>query len=153
MVKLSTDIHAISRQLHPSILDDLGLTDAIESECRNFTQREGIRVSYVSEGIPPQLSKEIGLTIYRIIQEGLRNIAKHAETEEAHVSLIGHNNSISLIVKDAGKGFNPTDPQTKQGLGLISMEERIRLLNGELSIQSSIDQGTVIEARVPLEDI
>jgi signal transduction histidine kinase len=152
MVKLSTDIHAISRQLHPSILDDLGLADAIESECRNFTQREGIRVNYVAKGIPPKLSKEIGLTIYRIIQEGLRNIAKHAEAEEAHVSLNGHNKSISLTIKDAGKGFNPTDPTTKQGLGLISMEERIRLLNGELSIQSSTDQGTVIEARVPVED-
>lgn len=152
LVKLSTDIHAISRQLHPSILDDLGLVDAIESECRNFTQREGIKVNYVPKAIPPKLSKEIGLTIYRIVQEGLRNIAKHAEAEEAQVSLIGHNNSISLIIQDAGKGFNPDDPKTKQGLGLISMEERTRLLNGELSIHSSIDQGTVIEARVPVED-
>jgi len=150
MVKLSSDVHAISRQLHPSILDDLGLVDAIKSECNNFTQREGIVVNYKPVRLPPRIPRDIALCIYRIIQEGLRNIAKHAQATEAHVSLIGKNDALHLSIKDTGIGFDPLQAKKKTSLGLASMEERVRLIQGDFSIQSKQGQGTVIRVRAPL---
>jgi len=150
MVKLSADVHAISRQLHPSILDDLGLVDAIKSECDNFTQREGIVVTYRPKGIPPTVPRDIAVCIYRIIQEGLRNIAKHAQASKAQISLVDKDDSIHLSIKDTGIGFDPTQVKKKTGLGLASMEERVRLIQGDFSIQSKRGQGTVIRVRAPL---
>ncbi len=152
MVKLSTDVHAISRQLHPSILDDLGLVDAIKSECNNFTQREGIVVNYKPVRLPPRIPRDIALCIYRIIQEGLRNIAKHAQATEAHVSLIGKNDALHLSIKDTGIGFDPLQAKKKTSLGLASMEERVRLIQGKISIESQPGQGTVIQVKAPLGD-
>ncbi len=150
MVKLAADVHTISRQLHPSILDDLGLVSAIESECTSFSEREGIRVKYESKNVPAVLPKDVALCIYRIIQESLRNIAKHAQTREAHVTLTGNDGGIHLSIKDTGIGFHPAQGRGKPGLGLASMEERVRLIQGDLSVQSRPGQGTVIEVRVPL---
>ena len=150
MVELSTDVHAISRQLHPSILDDLGLVDAIKSECNNFTQREGIVVNYKPVRVPPRVPRDIALCIYRIIQEGLRNIAKHAQATEAHVSLIGKDDALHLSIKDTGIGFDPLQAKKKTSLGLASMEERVRLIQGDFSIQSQPGQGTEIKVRAPL---
>ncbi len=150
MVKVAADVHAISRQLHPSILDDLGLVSAIESECTSFSEREGIRVKYESKNVPAVLPKDVALCIYRIIQESLRNIAKHAQTREAHVILTGNDGGIHLSIKDTGIGFHPAQGRGKPGLGLASMEERVRLIQGDLSVQSRPGQGTVIEVRVPL---
>ncbi|MCP4397913.1 MAG: hypothetical protein GY801_11535, partial [bacterium] len=89
MVKLSEDVHAISRQLHPSILDDLGLVDAIRSECLRFTRQEGIVVHYTPEDVSSTIPGDVALCLYRILQEGLRNIVKHARAKEAFVSLTG----------------------------------------------------------------
>ena len=150
MVELSTDVHAISRQLHPSILDDLGLVDAIKSECNNFTQREGIVVNYKPVRVPARVPRDIALCIYRIIQEGLRNIAKHAQATEAHVSLIGKDDALHLSIKDTGIGFDPLQAKKKTSLGLASMEERVRLIQGDFSIQSQPGQGTEIKVRAPL---
>ncbi len=150
IVKLSSDVHAISRQLHPSILDDLGLVEAIKSECNNFTQREGIVVRYKPVRLPPRIPRDIALCIYRIIQEGLRNIAKHAQATEAHLSLIGKNDALYLSIKDTGVGFDPLGVKKKTSLGLASMEERVRLIQGNFSIQSQPGQGTEIKVRAPL---
>jgi signal transduction histidine kinase len=94
--------------------------------------------------------RDVGLCIYRIIQEGLRNIAKHAQTSEAHISLVGVDDSINLTIKDNGIGFVKANAKEKQGLGLASMEERVRLIRGDFSIKSKRGKGTVIEVRAPL---
>ncbi|MBW2149646.1 MAG: PAS domain S-box protein [Deltaproteobacteria bacterium] len=150
LVKLSVDVHKISRQLHPSIIEDLGLVDAIESECTNFSHREGINVNYMTRGIPADTPQDIALCIYRIVQEGLRNVAKHAQATEAHISLISKDDQIHVTIKDNGKGFDLENVKNKPGLGLASMEERVRLIRGHLSVQSQPGYGTVIEAKAPL---
>lgn len=150
MVRLSADVHVISRQLHPAILDDLGLVSAIESECSNFSQREGIVVKYEAQNVPPTLPKNVALCIYRVAQEGLRNIAKHAQTQEAYVTLGGTDDTVLLSIGDDGIGFDPSQLRGKAGLGLASIEERIRLIQGDLSLRSQPGGGTVIEVRAPL---
>ncbi|HET7853177.1 MAG TPA: PAS domain S-box protein, partial [Candidatus Methylomirabilis sp.] len=150
IVKLSADVHGISRQLHPSILDDLGLVSAMESECANLTQRAGIAVKYESHNVPTTLPQDVALCLYRIAQEALWNIAKHAQTTEAFVSLVGTEDAITLSVWDDGVGFDPAQLHRKPGLGLASMEERVRLIRGELSVKSEPGRGTEIEVTVPL---
>ncbi len=150
IVELSADIHGIARQLHPSILDDLGLVNAIEAECVNFSQREGIRVTFEPKNVPATLPRDLALCLYRMLQESLRNIAKHAKIDTAVVTLAGRGGGILLSVRDYGIGFDPTQANKKGGLGLVSMTERARLVRGELSVQSRPGQGTTVEIRVPL---
>ncbi len=150
IVKLSSDVHDISRQLHPSIIDDLGLRQAIQSECVNFTKREGITVKYEPDNIPPKIPRDISLCLFRIVQEGLRNIAKHAKVTEAKVTLVGRDNLITLTIEDSGIGFDPTQMRGEAGLGLVSMEERTRLIQGEFLVQSKPGQGTVIRVTAGL---
>jgi signal transduction histidine kinase len=150
IVALSTDIHKISRQLHPSILDDLGLVDAIKSLCTGFSEQERIPVEFTPENLPDILPQALSLCLYRITQESLRNIAKHACSKEAHVTLAGNNGSVLLSIQDSGVGFDPEQVRKRPGLGLASMEERVRLIQGSLSVQSEPAQGTTIEVRAPL---
>ena len=150
LVELSIDTHEISRRLHPSILDDLGLADAVQSECASFAQREGIVVNYKSESVPREVPQDVALCIYRTVQEGLRNISRHARATKAEILLIGKGDTIHLLIKDNGIGFNPLQVKKKGGLGLASMKERVYLVRGDFSIQSQPGQGTVIEALVPL---
>jgi len=152
LVHLSGDIHAISRQLHPSILEDLGLVDAVKSECSSFTQREGIAVDYRTESVPPGIPADVAICIYRIVQEGLRNVAKHADTTHLQVALTGKDDSIHLMIKDQGAGFDPKAMEKKPGLGLVSMQERVRLIQGNISIESRPGKGTVINVRASLKD-
>ncbi|MBN2316495.1 MAG: PAS domain-containing protein [Sedimentisphaerales bacterium] len=150
IVKLSSDVHDISRQLHPSIIDDLGIRQAIQSECVNFTKREGIAVKYEPENIPPNIPRNISVCLFRIVQESLRNIAKHAKVTEAKVRLEGHGDAISLTVEDSGVGFDPAQIRGEAGLGLVSMEERTRLIQGQFQVRSQPGQGTVIQVTAKL---
>jgi two-component system, sensor histidine kinase and response regulator len=152
LIRLSTDVHALSRQLHPSILDDLGLADALRSECGSFSQREGIAVRCSLEEVPRGISRDVALCLYRVAQEGLRNIAKHAKAKEAIVSLAASDEGILLSIEDAGAGFVPGQVSGKPGLGLASMEERARLIGGDLSIRSEPGKGTLIEVWAPLSE-
>jgi signal transduction histidine kinase len=150
IVGISQDVHNLSRQLHPSILDDLGLIKAAESECTRFSRREGIEVVFNHENIPRSIPKDVSLSLYRIIQEGLRNISKHACAEHISVSLKGVDHDVLLSVQDDGIGFDWAEVKENPGLGFLSMRERARLIHGELSIQSQPEKGTVITLRVPL---
>jgi PAS domain S-box-containing protein len=150
IVRISQDVHSLSRQLHPSILDDLGLIKAVESECTNFSRREGIDIVFNHENISTVIPKDVSLSLYRIIQEGLRNISKHACAEHISVSLRGMDHDVLLSVQDDGIGFDSAEVKEKPGLGLSSMRERVRLIQGELSIKSQPEKGTVITVRVPL---
>ena len=145
LIELSQDVHSLSRQLHPSILDDLGLVEALRSECARFSQREEISVRYTPQDIPPGIPKDVALCLYRIAQEGLRNIAKHSAAKEARVSLAATDDSILLSIEDSGVGFDSSQSQGKPGLGLVSMEERARLIGGELSVRSEPGNGTLVE--------
>jgi len=150
LARLSMDTHALSRRLHPSVLEDLGLADAIASECRAFVQREGIKVSTRIEGLSEEVSPDVALCIYRIVQEGLRNVAKHARASEVVVSIIGQDGNIHLSIKDNGIGFDPAQIKKKGGLGLASIQERAYIIGGDFSVESQPGQGTVIEVLAPL---
>ncbi len=150
IVKISQDVHSLSRQLHPSILDDLGLIKAVESECTNFSRREGIEIVFNHENISTVIPEDVSLSLYRIIQEGLRNISKHACADHISVSLRGIDHDVLLSVRDDGIGFDSAEVKEKPGLGLSSMRERVRFIHGELSIKSQPEKGTVITVRVPL---
>jgi signal transduction histidine kinase len=148
LVSLSEDVHALSRQLHPSILDDLGLVEALRSECAGFSRREGIAVAYHPKGTPA-LPKEAALCIYRVAQEALRNIAKHAAVKKATLTLDATGPELLLQVEDRGRGFDPARLRLAPGLGLSSMEERVRLIQARLSLRSAAGKGTLVEVSVP----
>ena len=151
IVKLSSDVHAISRQLHPSILDDLGLGDAVESECHTFTDREGIAVALDLGPLPETVPNDVALCLYRILQEGLRNVAKHAQTDRVGVTLGTEAGGRDLVLRitDAGVGFDAPRARSGPGLGLASMRERARLVGADLLATSAPGQGSTIEVRAP----
>jgi PAS domain S-box-containing protein len=151
VVRISGDIHRISRQLHPSILDDLGLEKAVASECTRFSNREGIDLVCTVENLPETLPKDVSLSLYRIIQESLTNIAKHACASHASVSLKGSDHSLVLSIQDDGIGFDTATTRRKPGLGLASMRERVSIIHGKLCITSEPKKGTAVEVKIPLE--
>jgi signal transduction histidine kinase len=151
LIVLATDIHNMARQLHPAILDDLGLIKAIESECNAFYKREGTRVYFTHENVPLNLEKKISLTLYRTVQEGLRNISKHACAEKILVSLKSANEEIQLSLQDNGIGFDLAEYRSQPGLGLYSLRERVWLTQGTFSIRSSPGAGTIITVGLPVQ--
>ena len=148
--ELSSDIHMISRQLHPSILYDLGLIKAIETECNNYTRLRGISPTLDLDNTIKDVPKEIALCLYRILQEGLRNIGKHARASDIQVRLYMKKNTICLFLKDNGIGFDSASAKERAGIGLASMVERARLINGDLSIESGTEKGTTIKLNIPI---
>lgn len=146
MAQLARDIHGLSRRLHPKLLDDLGLVAAIEAECRAFFERGGAPVRFTAGGDWSALPKPAALALFRIVQESLRNIEKHAGAEEVSIRLQREADSAHLIVEDNGRGFSERRP----GLGLASMEERARLLAGRFRVDSAPGAGTKVEVWLPI---
>ncbi len=147
---LSDDVHRMSRRLHPAILDDLGLEAALREECLSFSQRSGIRVQFQANEVPRTLPSDVALCLFRVAQEALRNIEKHSNAGEVHMVLARHGPEVALVIEDRGDGFQVEEARGQGGLGLISMKERVRLVNGEFSIRSEPGKGTEIEVHVPL---
>jgi PAS domain S-box-containing protein len=148
---LAGDVHAMSRQLHPAILTELGLEAAIREECLGFSAQGGPAVRFEVERVPSSLPENISLCLYRVAQESLRNVAKHAKAAKVRVVLSGTRTGITLRVADTGDGFHRNDVRSKGGLGLVSMEERARLVNGSYSVLSQPGKGTTVELFVPLD--
>ena len=148
----SSDVHGLSRQLHPSNLDYLGLVPAVKSLCAELSHRRELTIEFVVEDHIAQLiiDKDIALCVYRVIQEALTNIIKHAHATYARVDLTLKSRSLQFRITDSGRGFDVEKARSKCRLGLISMEERLRLANGELKITSARMRGTQIEGLVPL---
>jgi signal transduction histidine kinase len=149
----SKDIHDVSRQLHPSIIDDLGIARALQSECRNFTNRTGIEVEYTNHAFDLPIPKDISIVLFRVVQEVLRNIQKHARVQKAELALLGEEGYVCLIVQDYGAGFDPGAARPDHGLGLTSINERVLSVGGTLSLESALNKGTRIQIRVPLEGV
>jgi len=147
---LAENVHAMSRRLHPAILDELGLEAALQEECRSFSADVGIPAQFESKG-PTLLPEDVSLCLYRVAQESLRNIAKHADATSVRVVLTGKKDGITLRIVDIGNGFDLNEIRGKGGLGLISMEERVRLVNGKFTIKSRPGKGTTVEVFVPLK--
>jgi PAS domain S-box-containing protein len=149
LIKLSQDVHSLSRQLHPSILDDLGLADALRSECAAFQQREGITAVLSIKNVPANLSNDTAVCLYRIAQEALRNVSRHSGAGRVEVTLIGGEQEVVLRIRDEGKGFDAQRTRSQGGLGLASMEERARLVEADLVIDSELGKGTTVIVVAP----
>ncbi|MBI3894652.1 MAG: hypothetical protein HY313_01845 [Acidobacteria bacterium] len=147
---LARDVHQLSRELHPSILDDLGLAAALRAECAAFSRQHNIAVQFEPNHVPESLPGPASLSLYRIVQESLRNIGKHAGATAVRVTLDGTDGALVLGVEDNGCGFALDQIKGKRGVGLVSMEERIRLVDGSISIRTQPGMGTTVEARIPL---
>jgi PAS domain S-box-containing protein len=147
---LSNDVRRLSHQLHPSVLDDLGLCAALESAVEEFQDDQGQGFTYVCEGVPEKIPANIATTIYRIAQEALRNIVKHA-SGPGLLSVIGDGSSLRLTVSDAGPGFDVLS-SFRGGLGILSMKERALLVGGQFSITSNPGGSTTIEVTLPIQE-
>jgi two-component system CheB/CheR fusion protein len=147
---LSNDLRRIAHQLHPGILDDLGLGFALKALAEEFAERQEIPVRYTSNSLPENIPSGIASCIYRVTQEALRNVAKHAGHTPVRITLNGTNEGLRLVIRDMGNGFDTRAARQQGGLGIISMQERVRLVGGRISIRSSPGNGTTINVRVPL---
>jgi two-component system, NarL family, sensor kinase len=147
---LSERIRQVSHELHSSILQHVGLPAALNSYCAEFSDREGIAVALdIGNGIE-DVPPEAALCIYRVAQESLRNVARHSGARRAVVTLAGVNGAIELRVADQGVGFDPGQARECRGLGLVSMEERVKLLHGNFLLTTQPGAGTELRAQIPL---
>jgi signal transduction histidine kinase len=147
---VANDVRRIAYQLRPSALEHLGLSVALRSVVREFREREGLEVHFEARRVPRNIAPEIATSVYRIVQEALRNVAKHAGRTAVEVILKGQSNEMRLTVRDHGGGFNASAVQGGGGLGLISMQERVRLIGGDFLLNTSPGGGVEIIVRVPL---
>lgn len=150
LVHLSEDVHALSYRLHPSLLEDLGLAEALQVECDRFQSASGIPVDVALREVPEATPRSAAICLFRVAQEALRNVDRHAGAGAVEVRLLGLEGGLQLAVRDDGVGFDPAVESGRRTLGLASMRERVQLAGGELDIESAPGQGTTIVAWVPL---
>lgn len=149
--QLSDDLHNLAYKLHPSLLQHAGLQPAVEDHIRDVTKRTGLSVLLKANRVCDTLPLDHSTCLFRVLQESLQNVAKHACATEAIVKLSGSSKGVGLSVTDNGKGFDANDKSAHQkGLGLTSMQERLRLLNGFLRVHSRPAEGTKICAWIPV---
>jgi signal transduction histidine kinase len=143
-----SQIRALSSNLHPGMLEDLGLMPTLEWYLNDFGKRTGIKVNFTHSELDQILPGDFNITIYRVIQEALTNIARYAEVKETTVSLTLEKQNLSICIEDKGKGF-AVESQS-QGVGLRGMRERVNALSGKLEINSTPGEGTLIRAELPV---
>ena len=147
--KVSSGLHAISQQLHPSKLDILGLVASVDALCREVSDQHKLRIQFVHHAVPRQLPKDVTLCLFRIAQEALQNVVQHSGSADAAVELSADEDHLELSISDSGAGFSLASAKLATGIGLISMQERMRLVGGHLSIESGSSHGTCIRVRIP----
>ena len=147
---LTGDVQALSHELHPSILDNLGLATAVKSFCREVSEQSGVAVEFVGKNIPDSLPREVSLSLFRVVQEAVHNAIKYSGQMHFEVRLEGTSSELDLEVSDEGVGFDAANTKNGRGLGLVSMAERIHHVSGTFKIDSHPNAGTRICARVPL---
>lgn len=149
MLEISNDVQVLSHELHSSKLEHLGVIAGIKSWCREFAQRQKVEINCIAD-VSSVLSPEIGLTLFRVLQEALHNAIKHSGVRRFEVQLREFGTEVLLVINDSGRGFDLETELQGTGLGLTSMRERVRLVNGTFSIDSKPNRGTTIYVRVPL---
>ena len=148
--ELSDDVRRTAYQLHPSTLEHLGLAAALKAYCADFSRTEGIQVHFEQRRLPETIPDDVALCLYRVTQESLGNVAKHSGARVAAVILAGAQGGLHLKVSDAGKGFDPVAVKGRGGLGIVGIEERVRLLAGSFSIEAQPKKGTAVDVHIPL---
>jgi PAS domain S-box-containing protein len=151
LVRLSEDVHSLAYQLHPSVLEELGLVEALRAECERRGRQGRFTLSMDLESMPAGVGKEAQLCLFRVAQEALNNVGRHAGACAASVTLRHSDGGLLLAVRDDGVGFDPALARACLSLGLASMRERVHLLNGTLDIESAPGRGTTLIAWVPVQ--
>ena len=149
--EIARDVQRISRRLHSSKLEYLGLTAAARSFCKELSEQQKVKIDFSHSGLPPNLSKEVSLSLFRVLQEALHNAIKHSGARYFKVELFRAAEEVQLTVSDAGVGFDLLEAVNRGGVGLTSMQQRIQWLRGVFSINSVPGCGTTVAARVPLK--
>ncbi|HET6407386.1 MAG TPA: sensor histidine kinase, partial [Chthoniobacteraceae bacterium] len=152
LATLSEDAHSLAYRLHPAVLEELGLPDALAAECERFSKANAITVNIDQRGSLHNLPLDIALCLFRIAQEGLRNIARHAQASQVDVTLVEIDRGVQLALRDDGVGFTTNVKPLRPSLGIPGMKERVALLGGEIDIESSPGHGTAIVAWMPLNE-
>jgi len=147
--QITNDVQLLSHELHSSKLEYLGIVGATKNFCQEFSERQKVEIDFQSRDLPAALPTELSLSLFRVLQEALRNAMKHSGVKRFEVRLWGSTGEIHLTVSDLGVGFDSGAAMKSTGLGLTSMQERLRLVGGDLSINSQPKRGTTIHARVP----
>jgi len=148
--EITSDVHNVSRRLHPSQVELLGLVTALANFCKDFATRNGVEIQFIHSGIHSKPPLDAALCLFRVAQEAIRNVQKHSGCQKARIELAEIAGSLNLRVTDEGMGFDPDSRDASQGLGLLSMEERLHSMGGELTVHSRPGSGTCIEASLPL---
>jgi PAS domain S-box-containing protein len=148
-IEIADDVQALSHELHSSKLEYLGVVAGMKSWCKEFGVRQKMEINFISN-MPNPIPLDVGLCVLRVLQEALHNALKHSGVKRVEVRLAEHSNEVRLTVRDSGRGFDIEAVKQGSGLGLTSMRERVRLVNGTISIESRAMGGTTIHVRVPL---
>ncbi len=149
--EIGADLHTLSRRLHPTTLENLGLVPGVSAFCKEFAAQQSMQVDFTHENVPRSVPPEAALCMFRIVQEGLRNAKKHGGASSAQVALELAGDTLHASVSDKGVGFNLKEIRNKDGLGVRSMAERVHLLGGRFEIHSEPQVGTRIDAWVPIQ--
>jgi len=150
LMELSESVHTLSRQLHPAIVEDLGIAIALRSLCEELEQNEGVLIDYDADGVPADVSNDHAICIYRVAQEAFRNIVKHSRATQIQVHLHSKKGALQFQVRDNGIGFNINGAENRIGLGLQSIEERVFLVGGRVRMKTRPGDGTTISVSIPL---
>jgi PAS domain S-box-containing protein len=151
--EIAGDVQSLSHQLHSSKLDYLGITAAIRGFCNEFSKQHGVSVKFTDRDVPRPLPKDVSLCLFRVAQEALHNAVKYSGMSEFTVELSGVEDAVHLVVSDAGAGFDVEEARKRRGLGLLSMQERVHLVQGTFSVESQPGEGTRILALVPVAGV
>jgi PAS domain S-box-containing protein len=149
ITELAKDVQALSHRLHSSKLEYLGLAAAARSFCKELSDQAKVEVEFAHSAVPSTIPKEVSLCLFRVLQEALQNAMKHSGVRLFHVHLHGTPDGVELTVSDDGRGFDKQDGLSRQGLGLISMRERLQMVHGVLEVKTQPGAGTIISARIP----
>ncbi len=147
---LSSSVHRLSHELHPVKLEQLGLVAALRGLCRELGAAHRVAIEFAPSAEPRLVPDDIALCVYRIVQEGLQNVINHSGSTTAKVELMSDEDELRLVVSDQGCGFDSTVVSDESSLGFVSMRERVRLVRGQVSVQSRKGEGTQIKVQVPL---
>jgi two-component system NarL family sensor kinase len=151
VAELSEDVRHLAYHYHPSILDDLGLSIALQRLVEDVGSRNHLEARITCHDLPKMLPQDVATCLYRIAQESLNNVVRHAKASRIEVALAQSSMGLTFTIADNGVGFPPDHPRTESGgLGLLSMKERVALVGGTLTIESAIGTGTTLQASIPL---
>ena len=148
--EIGNDVQALSHRLHSSKLKFVGLEAAVAGFCSELSDLRGVEIDFRAEGITKDLPDDISLCIFRVLQEALQNAAKHSGSRRFQVLIMAEASEICMTVHDSGVGFQSEEAIKGRGVGLLSMQERLKLAKGTISIDSQLGRGTTIRARIPL---